>query len=321
MLKKLELDALKADLTNVESLLESRTEEEDPIGYYQFSARKAELQAKIASVAAHFEHHAALGVFFGGRPVQGSRGINADFAGKALEDLQALISKRFSGKEIGQLKQRGRLPFADQSQMLVTGVVHGSFGFVLEEAGCSADMVDTPLKDVVEEVSDILARIGAADETVFDEAAAELDERLLLTLKVFFQRLDEHEATLRIVHGARDFLLDRRAVSLARMRIQEMEIEERGDEYAGTLFLLPESKRFDLISEVDGKKLVFKGVVGPGVFKQLAGEPELGAAPIDATQISQSPWRVEIKTREIRERNRAPRRVYALARLNGPVGL
>lgn len=318
MLKKLELDALKADLTAVESLLADRTLENDPIGYLQFSARKVKLQDQIAKLDARFEMHAELGIFFGGGPVQGSRGINADFAGRALEDVQTLISKRFSGREIGPLKDRGRVPFRDHSQMLVTDVMRGSFGFVLEEAGDTQEIIATPLRDVVEEVSDILSRIGASDEAVFDEAAAQLDERILVTLKQFFQRLDDYGATLRVVQGARDFMLDRDAVSLARNRVKEMDIIEGGAEFVGTLFLLPESKRFDLLSNVDGEQVVLKGAVAPAVFKQLAGQQELGAEPIDVRQIPQLPWRVEIKTREIRERNRAPRYVYALSRLIGP---
>lgn len=318
MLKKLELDALKADLTSVESLLADRTQENDPIGYMQFTSRRAKLQQKIAMVDARFGIHAELGIFFGGGPVQGSRGINADFAGKALEDVQTLISKRFSGREVGPLKDRGRVPFKDHSQMLVTDVMRGSFGFVLEEAGDNQEMVATPLRDVVEEVSDILSRIGAPDEAVFDEAAAQLDERILVTLKQFFQRLDESGATLRVVQGTRDFMLDRDAVSLARNRIKEMDIIEHGDEYTGTLFLLPESKRFDLLATVNGEQAVLKGSVAPTVFKQLAGQQELGEEPIDVRKIPLSPWKVEIKTREIRERNRAPRYVYTLSRLTGP---
>lgn len=202
--------------------------------------------------------------------------------------------------------------------MLVTDVMRGSFGFVLEEAGDTQEIVATPLRDVVEEVSDILSRIGAPDEAVFDEAAAQLDERILVTLKQFFQRLDDYGATLRVVQGARDFMLDRDAVSLARNRVKEMDIVEGGAEFVGTLFLLPESKRFDLLACVDGEQVVLKGAVAPAVFKQLAGQQELGEEPIDVRQIPQSPWKVEIKTREIRERNRAPRYVYTLSRLIGP---
>lgn len=230
MLKRLELDALKADLSSVESLLESRTPDDDPIGYFQFAARKTMLESKIAKVDAQLGALAELGIFFGGGPVQGARGIDADFAGKALEDIQALISKCFSGRELGPLKARGTLPPGSQSQMLVTDVIRGSFGFVLEGAGDTCEMASPHLKDVLEEVSDMLSRIGASDEVVFEEARAQMDEGILVTLKQFFQRLDEQGATLRIVQGGRDFMLDRKAVSLARQRIEE--IQRRAEDCA-----------------------------------------------------------------------------------------
>lgn len=315
MLKKLEHDALAADLVAVESLLASRSEEDDPIGFTQYSSRRNEIEEELRKLDSKPDKHAEMGVFFGGGPVQGSRGINADFAGKALDEIQALITKRFSEVEIGGLKQSGRLPFTDRSKMLLTGVVRGSIGFVLEEASDTVEIVETPLRIVVDEVSDILARFGADDETIFNEAVATLDQRLLVTLKQFFVRLDEQQATLRIVSGSRDFLLNRDAISLARHRVQEIEIEESGDEFIGTIFLLPESRRFELLTQVDGATVTITGTVSNEASAQLAGQQELGMPPIDARQISQRPWKVVVQTKVIKERNRPPRRVYSLLRL------
>jgi len=319
MLKKLEHDALTADLVAVESLLASRSEEDDPIGYFQYMARKEEIEEDLEKLNQRVDRHAELGVFFGGGPVQGSRGINADFAGKALDELQTLITKRFSEVEVGQLKQFGRLPLMDRSKMLITNVVRGSVGFVLEEAGDTAEMVNTPLHAIVDEVSDILSRVGSDDEGLFDEAAATLDQRVLGTLKQFFILLDEQQATIRIVNGNRDFLLDRHAVSLARARVQEIEIEEQGDEYVGTLFLLPKGRKFELYTNVNGEAVTLSGPVKSDAAAQLAGQQDIGLPVVDATQVSLRPWRVEIQTREIRERNKAPRRVYSLLRFLGPV--
>lgn len=321
MLKKLEHDALAADLAAVNSLLASRSEEDDPIGYFQYASRKAELEEQLGRLDERIDRHAEIGIFFGGGPVQGSRGINADFAGKALDELQALITKRFSEIETGHLKQRGPLPFVDRSKMLVTNLVRGSVGFVLEESGQNAEIVNPPLREVVEDVSDILARVGAADEAIFDEAAAVLDPRFLSSLKQFFVLLDEQEATLRVVTGNRDFLLDRHTVTLARNRVQEIQIDERGDEFVGTVFLLPASRRFEFATNIDGQSLTLVGPVSHQAAAQIAGQSEFGVDPIDVRQISQHPWRVEIQTREIRERNRAPRKVYALLRLIGPADL
>lgn len=321
MLKKLEHDALAADLMAVESLLKSRSKEEDPIGYLQYASRKAELEEKLQALERTSEHHAEMGIFFGGAPVQGSRGISADFAGKALDVLQSLITKRYSELETGQLKQTGRLPFVDRSRMLVTNLVRGSVGFVLEESGDTAEILHTPLREVVDEVSDILSRVGSDDQAIFDEAAASLDPRFLVSLKQFFVHLDEQEATLRIVNGDRDFVLGRHAVSLARNRVQEIQIEERGEELVGTVFLLPASRRFEFATNFMGEAVTLAGPVSHQAAAQIAGQYELGLAPVDVRTISQQPWRVEIRTREIRERNRAPRKVYALLRLIGPVDL
>ncbi|MGF6904562.1 hypothetical protein [Paraburkholderia sp. GAS348] len=318
MLRKLEVDALKADLSAVDAMLTSFSEDDDPIGWYQFSARKEEIEQALDQIVSRPVTHAELGVFFGGRPVQGSRGINADFAGKALEDLQSLVSKRYSGREFGRLAQRGPVPGGDTSQMLVTNIVRGSVGFVLEESGNDVQLVETPLKEAVDEVTDILSRVGADDEAVFEEAASELDERLLVTLRQFFQRLDDFGATMRVVDGTRDFLLDRHAVSRARERTQAMEIVERDVEMTGTLFVLPESKRFDLITMVEGQQAILKGTLSASVFRQIHGQGNDEQQPVDPRAITRTPWVVEIKTRELRERNRAPRQVHTLQRLVRP---
>lgn len=317
MLKKLEHDALAADLSAVNSFLTSHTEDEDPIGHYQFAAKKTTIESKLRELGDRFDGRAEIGLFFGGGPVQGSRGINADFAGRALDEIQTLISKRYT-EAAGALKQSGKLPFATRSKMLVTNVVRGSVGFVLEEASDTAEIVETPLKHIVDEVSDLLSRLGAADEAIFDEAAASLDQRVLVSLRDFFVLLDDQKATLRVVNGARDFLLDRSTVSLARARVQEIQIEEAGQELVGTLFVLPASKRFDFQTMMDGRSVTLSGALSPEAAAQLAGQGELINEPIDAREISRQPYKVEIQTRKIQELNRSPRKVYRLLRLLGP---
>ncbi len=317
MIRKLEHDALSADLAAVDALLASHPEEDDPIGHFQFSLRKDDLQAQLRRVESRVVRHAELGVFFGGGPVHGSRGINADFAGKALDEIQALIAKRYS-EQHGVLNQKGRLPLADQSKMMVTDIVRGSVGFVLEESGDTASLVDTPLHAVVDEVAEILSRVGSADEALFDDAAAILDQRILGSLRDFFVLLDEQQATLRVVSGARDFLLDRSMVSLARSRVQSIRIEESGEEMTGTLYVLPASHRFDFETQQGGGYVTFSGSITQEAADQIAGQQDIGGVSIDRRQISTRPMMVEIQTRLIYERNRPPRKIYRLLRLIGP---
>lgn len=101
MMKRLELDSLKADLSAVEALLVSRTQAEDPIGWMQYASRKAQLQQQVAEMEIKPDLHASVALYFGGRPVIGSRGIMADFAGKTLEQYQDMVSKRNASVELG----------------------------------------------------------------------------------------------------------------------------------------------------------------------------------------------------------------------------
>ena len=54
MVKKLELEALTAEVASLGELLRTRTPEEDPIGYFQYSQRKAYIQERIVVPRRHF---------------------------------------------------------------------------------------------------------------------------------------------------------------------------------------------------------------------------------------------------------------------------
>ncbi|OAI58957.1 hypothetical protein RSP795_22285 [Ralstonia solanacearum] len=86
----------------------------------------------------------------------------------------------------------------------------------------------------------------------------------------------------------------------------------------GTLFVLPESKRFDLITMVEGQQVILKGTLSASVFRQIHGQGNNEQQPVDPRAITRTPWVVEIRTRELSERNRASRQVHSLQRLVRP---
>lgn len=51
VLKKLALSSLQAELASVNALLARHTENEDPVGWYQFSERKRELEGEILLIS------------------------------------------------------------------------------------------------------------------------------------------------------------------------------------------------------------------------------------------------------------------------------
>ena len=87
---------------------------------------------------------------------------------------------------------------------------------------------------------------------------------------------------------------------------------EHGNEYIGTVFVLPETRCFELKTTIHGASSVVHGTIS----QQLAARFAEGAVDaIDPSQVATQPRRVEVMTREIHERHRAPRKVYCLTRV------
>lgn len=314
MLQKLELDSLMAEVAGLEALLESRSEEDDPVGWFQLSSRKSAIQAEIQTIENVPDTLASIGLFFGGRPVFGSKGINATFAGKVIDSFQMIVSKRFSSLELGPLAARGPIPMQNNAQLMVTDVARGSFGFILEESAERGALVDTPLKYVVDDVAEMLFKISSPDDDVFESVVEELDDRILATLKQFFQHLDDSGATLRIVEGKKEYQLGFDSVRMARLRTESMEIRESEDStIVGTIYVLPVSRKFELhqINSV----IPIKGNVSAEWLKETLGDstelPNDIVGPL---------WKTKMKIREIRERNRPVKFSYTLTGLIEKIG-
>lgn len=302
MLLQLERKFLEADLAQVRSLLSQAPIDEDPIEHLQFKYRAEELEARLADLPRQIEAApATAALFFGGGPVLGSHGIKASFSSKAVGHFQKLVSQRFAADEQGPLASRGRVPLTDETQLLVTDVVRGSFGFVLEAASHQA-VAQTSLKAAVDEVADTLSRMAAVDDALFDQASSALDDRQLGTLKEFFKLLDDEGASLRLVEGERDFELDRSAVTRARGRVEGLSISDRTEQVSGQIVGWTQfSHRFELRLHD-----------GAGILTGQVSRVAMDAAVNAGLNPLHQHFQVRLKVREVRVRNRAPRLAYAL---------
>lgn len=304
MIKKLEREAIRADLAAIQGLIDLRTEDEDPVGWAQLSYRKQSLEGQLAELAASPAQRSSVGLFFGGRPVVGSRGIAVDFGTAAVENFQALVSTRFASLE-GALGERGPLPQRDRTQMIITDVARGSFGFILEELGTGDQPSEASLGGVMDEVCDLIYRVSAINEENFSGAAESVDSRLLTSLKNFFKHMDEAGATLRLVADEREFHLPTEAISRARERTESLEVSEGVEEVSGRLYVLPDAKRFELYP-VGGNPPI-RGAIAPECMRQIADE----GVPV-AEGIAGSIRVVRLRVREIRSQRQAARKNYSL---------
>ncbi|SCX71318.1 hypothetical protein [Variovorax sp. EL159] len=304
MLAQLEKQFLQADLAQARQLLVEGQTHADPLAEHQYSQRVRRLERELAELAeASVQAPVGVALFFGGRPVIGSHGIKAAFGTQAVGKFQKLISQRYAASETGPLSSRGRVPMSDDTQLLVTDVVRGSFGFVLQ--GSEPAIGDLVLKEAVDQVADTLSRMAAADDALFDEASADVDNRQLGALKEFFKLLDDEGASLRVVEGERDFELTIQAIQRARQRAEAMTIEDRTETLEGEIIGWAEySSRFELRLHIDRNVVI--GTVSRAAMEQALQE---GLVPLHRHV------RARIKVREARMRNRAPRKTFALQSL------
>ena len=301
MLAQLERQFLQADLAQARELLAEGGAHEDPFAESQYSQRIARLERELTELAVRAESApTGIALFFGGRPVIGSHGIKAAFGAQAVGQFQKLVSQRYAAAETGPLSSRGRVPMSEETQLLVTDVVRGSFGFVLQ--GNQPAASDATLRQVVDEVADTLSRMASLDDALFDEASAGVDNRQLGALRDFFKLLDDEGASLRVVEGERDFELTTQAVQRARQRADALVIEDRLETLEGEIIGWAEySLRFEVLLHADRNV-----IVGSMLREAMENLLDEGINPLHQHV------RAQVRVREVKLRNRAPRKTFVL---------
>jgi hypothetical protein len=293
MVTKIHRDALRSEIASLHALLK-RSAGSDPLGTRSLRKRVATLEAELAQIEGRHQNFANVALVFDGEPVRGSSGIEADFAGKALQDYQELIAKSVA-VEGGQLAERGRIPdqIHQQARMNVTGLVHGSFGFVLEED--SADqlgMFETSAQKAVRSISDLLRDVTAVDGRIFEARLEELDVRVFQTLKRFVGVLHRARSTLRIAEEQREIRLDTPSVDRAFERVSKVDLDEGDEIVEGELLgLVPVQRRFDFRRGDNGE--VVQGRVAVNLSAAYLGRIEQDGL------IAGGRWRATIRTKTV----------------------
>ena len=299
---------MQANLAQAQVLLADACQDDDPMGQHQFQQLVEGLKDKLAGMPQAIERApAGVALFFGGRPVMGSHGIQAGFSGKAIERFQTMVSQRFAAQELGPLASKGRVPLKDNTHLMVTDVVRGSFGFVLQAAAedDEAQGAGTSLKSVVGKVADAISRMAAQDDALFDGALAEIDERQKVAFTDFFKLLDTEGATMRIVEGERDFELDQASVQRARRRVENLQISDRADEISGLIVGWSDvTAKFDL--QLHGSREIVQGTVSRAELERVA---------LEGLELYHKHVRASIKVREVLAKNKQPKRAYTLLSL------
>ncbi len=301
MIRRLEQQSVMADLAQVEAILARRPREDDPVGWLQFDQRRQRLVDELSKLG-DAASDKSVALLFGGRPVVGSRGIAADFTAAMIGLMQSLVSIQSASRD-GVLGERGPIPQRGSSQMLVTDVARGSFGFIMEGP---IDYLSNEETDAVDEVCELLTRVASNESENFNAAVESVDNRILGPLKSFFRTLDEDGATLRLVSDKQDFEFTKQAVERARQRVDFLELSEPYLEtIIGRIFTMPDSKRFELFP-IGGNPVV-KGNLTSDFVRQMFSNDYVAEGDFNGKVFP-----VIVRVRETRLRNAPSRKSYQL---------
>jgi hypothetical protein len=249
-----EQEFANADLAAVTSLLAQLTDE-DVMTRFSLQARLEELTQTVQELgpsAAYTPASAAL--FFGGRPVIGSRGIESEFGGSAITMFQDLVAKVMA-HDAGALGQRGVVPNKGASTLHITNILRGSFGFYMEEVQSQQPLFGTPpLKMAIAQTTRLLDAFGEVDEEQFQTAVEAVDERVINTARDFFELMRENGATLRLVAGDSDKNFGLTEIIRAADRAISTKVEETEEIIRGQLRgVLPDAHQFEFrIHDTEG---------------------------------------------------------------------
>jgi len=303
MPKKLSINSLSSEITTLNELLSSARQTGDIVGEMQLEHRIGELSNKLEALKEQTltDNSASVALFFGGQPVLGSKGIAAEFAGVALEQFQNLIAKVFANNEVGDLGGRGRVPFKANSELMVTGLARGSFGFVLDELSEQVQLESSELSHVIDKAALLLRDSAAQDDAVFESLLEELEPRTLIALRDIFSNLDSSKATIRIVEKELDFTLDGPSIHRAKVRTEATSIDETVTEIEGVLVgFLPEHRKFEL---ADNSGKLFYGSATKEAVEQFAKATE---------SVLGKSCQIKVTIKTVSPLNRPPREVVRL---------
>ncbi|MDP4006891.1 hypothetical protein [Methylobacterium sp. NEAU K] len=247
-LKKIERDQHAAEFAAVTALLDQLTAS-DIITRMGLEARRDEIAAALAGMTDEPKvPTASAALFFGGKPVAGSRGIESEFGGNAVTKFQDLVAKLMAD-EAGALGQRGIVPNKGAATLHITNVVRGSFGFLLEEVEPQGEAIDTSLKVAVDNAAQLLSAFGETSEDKFRAAVEKIDQRVLTTAQEFFSLMRTSGATFRLLAGDEDRSFGPEAVSRAAERASSTRVTETEEQIEGQLGgVLPDAHQFEFRS-------------------------------------------------------------------------
>ncbi|WP_295208549.1 hypothetical protein [uncultured Brevundimonas sp.] len=297
---------LEAESASLQNLID-HTSQNDILGRVSLDARLQGVRKELEKLGRQMGTRAEIALVFNGAPVAGAAAIEASFGSKAIDAFQRTVATAFAVQASdGRVGQRGPTVSSEMAALHITGVVHGSFGFVLEELDPKGEQwTDSALKTAADATVRLLERVSAPDEAEAEAALEEVNDRLFVNIRDFVKLVHDHHATLTIAEKDRVLELNSPALARAYERVANATIVDEELTLNGILQgILPGARRF----EFRGGGFEIKGKVARDIseeyLRSLESDPMVGH---EITGV--------FRRRTVRDTTSAVRETYVLVRV------
>lgn len=166
----------------------------DVIGRMSLGYRLRQVEEELEAYKGYSPRLVNARLTFRGKPVVGSRGVDASFAAETVNEFVRSVA-RIGASWRAPLRSKGPIPNSAEFQLLVTGTATGSFGFQLEDAAQQPVLEGqvAPVELAIGKVKEILEASLKTDEEL-SETIADTDRRALHSIRRFLKKMTDNDA-------------------------------------------------------------------------------------------------------------------------------
>ena len=244
-----------------------------------FENRLRQVEEQLESYEGYSPHVVTARLTFRGKPVMGSRAVDAGFgldAAKAFVEAVAKVGRAWGGSD------------SDYS-LLITGTTRGSFGFEVEDAAQmpALEGESTPVERALEHVKDILKATTGTDDQLVD-AIEDTDDSALSAIHQFLKTVADGDAMCALeLHEDEFSFRSADQVQRSAGRLDQRNISIEDVDLSGHLQgIMPKGRRAEFVVEETGDVITAR-------VQASVAESVLAAEMID------KPLKIRARTRRV----------------------
>lgn len=256
--------SVQSEIDELEKIL-AALPETSAIERYAFERRLETARQTLEGLSPREQEPEALSLTFRGSPVDASRGISADFAGKASNAFADAFAAVLAGQN-DRLRYMGPIPDKSRYPLMITGTAVGSFGFQIELPK-DFDLIDELVgADQAVNTLKSLLRVSAegTDEEV-TELVEDIHPRAIRKVADFLDVLHQNDAWCGLEFRD-DFFkysnIEQLEISETRLKAENITRTEETffGEFQG---VLPQGRTFEF--KISGDEGIIKGKIDPAI--------------------------------------------------------